>query len=110
MICRLLGHKLARGYQGGPQYLRHNGGTFDGMGTEHLYLYGRCARCGNEFHVANLHGPAGAKRTIPPSAERCRSVRHGLMRCVRAAEHAGDCQFHLKEHSNAGPEGDPKAV
>lgn len=55
ILCKWFGHKLPKGYGGDSPYLSIKGGTIDGIGTRHAFMWTKCDRCGEEYHVANVH-------------------------------------------------------
>ena len=59
ILCKWFGHKLPKGWCNGAPYLKRDGGAIDGMGTEHVFLYAECDRCGEEYNAANFHMPKG---------------------------------------------------
>ena len=61
LICKLQGHAFPRDSQWGKPYLRINSTAIDGMGHIHAYLEGQCERCGEFYHVANIHLPKPAR-------------------------------------------------
>ena len=62
IICRLKGHVFPRDSIWGKPYLRIHSTTIDGIGRIHAYLDGECDRCGEWYHVANVHLPKPAQR------------------------------------------------
>ena len=65
-LCKLVGHKPpVYGEKGwwspGEEYGRLFGGPVDGIGTQHGYVMGKCARCGEQFKLARVHLPWNLK-------------------------------------------------
>lgn len=57
IICQMKGHQFPRDSEWGKPYLRINGSVIDGIGRIHAHLFAECARCGKQYHVANVHLP-----------------------------------------------------
>ena len=55
LLCKFFGHKAARTAFGTPPYLDQRFIGRDAMGTNHIALFTRCARCGEDFEVGRIH-------------------------------------------------------
>lgn len=62
LLCEILGHKLPKGYANGRPYLTIKTVLTDGIGRQHAFLYARCDRCDEEYHVASIHLPEGEEQ------------------------------------------------
>ena len=56
-MCRHFGHKFPSDSMWGVPYLQIKAIALDGLGHEHAYLHAECERCGESYHVANVHLP-----------------------------------------------------
>jgi hypothetical protein len=48
-------HVISNHYTGQPYLYNKSGGVIDGIGRQHVNLYGRCDICDAEILVAKLH-------------------------------------------------------
>ena len=63
IICKLKGHEFPRDSCWGKPYLHISNTMEDGIGRVHAYLEAECARCGEWYHVANVHLPKEPARS-----------------------------------------------
>lgn len=59
ILCKLFGHTISGTYykpSGYTRCVRATGGAIDNIHRHHIELYAECDRCGEQFHVANVHG------------------------------------------------------
>lgn len=64
ILCRLFGHYISGTYyplSGYTRYFQANAGAVDGIRRHHIQLYTECDRCGEKFHVGNIHGTEEGK-------------------------------------------------
>lgn len=56
LLCAVFGHKQNPRPSDGSGYITNiTGGQVDGIGREHVQLYLRCPRCGDDYLAAMLH-------------------------------------------------------
>lgn len=60
VLCSVFGHKPPKSYgphsgMGGGDYLKTKHPKRDNIGRVHLYVYGSCPRCGEEYKVGMMH-------------------------------------------------------
>ena len=55
LICKLFGHKPPSYGHIGEEYGELELGTLDGIGRQHLNLFGNCPRCGERYLVMKAY-------------------------------------------------------
>lgn len=70
ILCKIFGHKppvyACKGWWSpGEEYALLRNIDRDGTGRFHAMVFGKCARCENEFKICRVHPPANPAKGFP---------------------------------------------